>query len=301
MLICLQVISANVLQISLLFFFWPVLRVLVVRHKKFWYDFSPATSDHLQASLIESSQGMTTIAALLNLQKTQCGFALALDVAILVASGSRTALGAVSIADLKVNLDALRLLAMGGTILPVLTQYLLQELHKSWGLFSLSVTTALCSFIIQRATLKASRWTFVPENCGPWMDACGGVSPTNLCDLAYSLSYKFDTVSLHNFAFAVLCFGLFIVFMCLYFKQSTYFGIWWPLYDIGFVALLSLYSSRLPTLLDRNTSIDQSGWSFGQVVAMTLWVPLILEWCYGMSSECQSTLHHNFTDATNRA
>ena len=297
LLITWQVGYASVFQVVLLFLLWLILRVLLLfqrrqefekldkKSKKKTSMRQTAGTDQYRINFSKYTPGKTTITALVNLQKTQCGFFFALDVAILAASRSRTALGAVNTADLKVNIEALRLLVAGATLLPVLTQYLLQHLHQSSGLFAASVITAFCSFIVQLATLKPNQWTYVPDSGGPWSDACGGQSPINFCDPATTSSAGFITRTFHIFAFLVLLVGLIIVIWCWIKEANNFFNATWPLFDVVFVVFLSIYASRLRTLLNRNTSIETSGWSFGQTIAVILWVPLILEWWWAMLSK----------------
>lgn len=272
----------------LLYTLWFFLRVyLVIYFSLKQKDKMSDTSilERYRVDFVAYDPVKTTLSAIVNLQKVQCGFLLALDVAILVASRSETALGAVSTADLKVNIRALRLLLVGGTLLPVLTQYLLQHLHRSRGLFSLSVFTALCSFIVQHAVLKPRKWTFVPETEGSWMTDCGGKSPINFCDPGSSPDSGFSLLMFHFFVFLVLVVGVIIAVLCHYTQDRNFFNVTWPLFDVAFIIFLSVYASLLPSLRNQNTSIvDQSGWSLGQVIAVTLWAPLVIEWCYGMLS-----------------
>ena len=140
-------------------------------------------ASNFQEKVRESDHAAAFLYALVEFQKAQIFFVLAVQAAALTALSSVGNLfDAQTYQQLVNNADILSLVAVSGCLSTVFVLYILYLSHQgSWFLFNLStITTLLSTATLNRARNAALR-SDVINNSSPNMDQCGGVTPTKYC------------------------------------------------------------------------------------------------------------------------
>ena len=309
---------AYVTQSILTFMAWLVLGPLHCIYK--------FNLDGFRERLRQSRKLAAVLAALVEFQKAQCFFLLTIDTATLMATGTASAVAARSWQQLSDDIKFMRLVPQLGAITTTSVNYSLHAHRKlSWYIFNLSQITLLLSTI---TWIRIQRWrpsTLTPD----YVTSCGTSPATYCLDPDYTnyLSPTGSEWSLSGGS-SILLFCYFASIGLLYtwaqFKitrndvqtRTT-------LYDWTRRSLGPRVSNRTPHLtLARNlielattwlvqiilaiwmgillvtnfrfgttttSSASESAWGFGQIIAVTVWVPVVIDGLYSFT--CKSTPH----------
>jgi len=268
----------------------------------------------LQMSTSSSHHVAILISSLSEFQKGQCIFWLAINAAVLVAlGGSARTLEASSIAGFSANLSALNTICVSALLFVTFGLYCLHTAHKrSWYIFVLSLITSILSLITHTMTrfAKADNLVVTP---GP-IKSCGKIDPRVYCDLANTdtgfamawawiwlpssllrliisgfagvvdLGLLLDIISHNNPEFAKRLPGW--NRLCAFGKVSSR---WRPtavsvirclglcLIELTFLIFLGF---QFASLLNIYLAAGKNTWGFGQIIALTIWLPVLLEWVY---------------------
>lgn len=272
------------------------------------YNWRHATekSTVLQKSVASSHHVAILISSLADFQKGQCVFWLSIDAAVLIGvAGSAQTLGAASLASFTINLRALQAVCICGYLFTAFGLYCLHLFSKrSWYIFCLSFTTTVCSAVAWGVTFFANRDNLAP-NRDVQIQGCGPFDPTAYCDDGagvsgvYSLNWlshsQVDSISV---GFGGMCMlvmlGDMIVHNTRYrssrlarhlctcdrpiprWRSVTISAVEF-LVEAMFITLWAFLFAYLITL-SRSTNVDT--WGFGQIIALTIWIPILLEWFY---------------------
>lgn len=267
-----------------------------------WLHAAEKSSD-LQKSIASSHNVAILISSLADFQKGQCVFWLSIDAAVLIGvAGSAQTLGVASLASFTINLRALQAVCICGFLFTAFGLYCLHLFSKrSWYIFCLSFATAVFSAVAWGVTFFAN-----PDNLAPNRDVqfqgCGPFDPTAYCEGVYgiySLNWlshsQVDSVSV---GFGGMCmlvlFGDMILHNTRYRDSRLARHICtcereipkWRVVLISAVeflveaAFVTLWAFLFAYLVTLARSSDVNAWGFGQIIAMTIWIPVLLEWFY---------------------
>ena len=245
------------------------------------------------------------LSALVEFHKAQCFFAIAVEVAaqVLAPAGS---LDVSNFGQLYTNYEFIRITSVVGSLPITFTLFLIRRAGiKSWYLFTLST----CAVALSAATyfgIDALEFKLymdpqglgLPSTTSPSVHSCGGINPSVWCDTGISSSGKFSNINIGSGSVLTSISVLFMIFIDLCgfdeiplvqrvcsrfsgskgnrrFKAITMIVVFfvWLNYSIW---LASTYTYLLS--FERVGAIDKSTWGFGQIVAVTIWVPCVFEY-----------------------
>lgn len=280
-----------------------------------------ASALEFQMSASSSHHVAILISSLADFQKGQCIFWLAIDAAVLVAlGGSAQTLGARSLASFSANLSALKTICLSALVFVTFGLYCLHTARKrSWYIFSLSMLTSVLSVIAYVLTRFARADNLAPDPDAPSIKGCGRISPTTYCDIGDTADYNQSLLSwlrsrrlylamfisagiinlgllvdivMHNTAFAKRP-ALQILhtsgaetprWRCMVASTMRAFVEILFLIFLGFLFtdLIMIYYTGGGSRGGMNV------WGFGQIIALTIWIPVLLEWLYAATREYPS-------------
>lgn len=267
------------------------------------------------------------VAAMIDFQKAQCFFALALEIATLIILSSPNRMtatfGSFTMSDLSNEYDLMSAISMGGFV-PI--TFTLLTIHiadrRSWFLLFLTTVTVLVSAITYIKLLRVGSVNpSVLRHPPAGVLECGTANPLRYCALGFfdlkkpsfwkspgATSLCISTVMLlclvgdhfaHIFEasakqlmtrtddpWAIFKFkrqaerhrrlNQTIQMLCL-----TIWTLFCAAYGWAFAQLFRTLSTSNPTAAGSSGFV----WSFGQIVAITVWIPSIIELLYLMASE----------------
>ena len=249
---------------------------------------------------IRSRHKTATITALIGFHKNQCYFAGAVQIAIIAAFNKADSLDRTSFS----------LLSMNGLVPIICTLVCISRYgRQSWYMISLS----LVMFLLSTTTLSMAYsrevgavWDFYAMQEPNWFyetDACGNMDndlTPALCGFStYEHNFikisQFDTVCVWAIWLNCLAWGAYCIAKKVYeakstnvkrkqfhnhFNLSNRFASW----ATGILLLatwtLCCGSQFYTFALYLGHSLIPTGWSFGQVIAVTIWLPSIVEFAY---------------------
>lgn len=140
-------------------------------------------AQHLQENLKKSQQQAALLEAMVEFQKAQCFFMLAIQIAALLAlSSNQNYFDATTYNELLSNANLLNSIAVSG-FLP--TVQVLWYLHvsgmRSWYVTVLSISTLAVSAATLFCAQRCALTQVINDNAAPTLDKCGGISPTKFC------------------------------------------------------------------------------------------------------------------------
>ncbi len=237
-------------------------------------------------------------------QKAQCFFAIAVEVAaqILAPVGS---LGANNLGQLFTTYEFIRITSIHGSLPITFALLCLRRAGiRSWYLFTLSacaVTLSAATYgsvnkFEQKINMDPKAFS-LPSTTAPLIETCGGLNPSAWCDNSQDFALvNISTTGLGSLISSGFVLGLMLLdqygFADLPFIQNflnrfaglssrritrvlpeVVFFLIWCNYLIWFVfGCINLVSFM------QAGAIDKSTWGFGQIVAVTIWVPCLFEY-----------------------
>lgn len=252
------------------------------------------------------------VSTLADFQKAQCILWLAIAVATLTGShGSGQTLGATSLANLAANTEVLKTVCMCGCSFTVFGLYCLRLASKrSLYVLCLSSLTWFISVLAWALIDNGNYYELDPQANTSSLQGCNHVTPTRFClgtegnDPIYRFRSWNGKVIPYTIALTTICMAFLFGDMYVYWKLSRSIvcedicvrdstlstsKIRAPpalcieiLFEICFVALLCCLISLLALVFKES---DHGQWSFGQILAVTIWIPIMLEWIYGTTSK----------------
>lgn len=289
-------------------YIWLVVRVL---------DYLPATCDFLtrlfdksglkeayrnriRAHLIEKAAKHRLIArfVLVEFQETQCYFMIVIQFAsILALSRIPDMFDASNLFQLVRDILTTRCVSLGANVPITFGPWLLYKLDmESWYTLFCSSITVLLSI----ATFAmSSHWNSKPDSLALSENKvieCGG-QPPPLIWCAFEDNYKFGKSTVEvtvPHAVSLACFVLLALVQVSpwerhannQFSRTHQWGMTLKglsiFIELGLVTMVILYPLIVLGLgiLDMPVMVDFSGWNFGQVIAVSIWVPVILRYFY---------------------
>ena len=273
------------------------------------------SAKELQLLTLLSHHVTILVSSLAEFQKGQCIFWLAIDAAVLVAlGGSKQTLGARTLASFSANLSALKTICLAALIFVTFGLYCLHTARKrSWYITSLSLTTSIFSVIAYIMTRIAKPDKVAPDVHTPSTPGCGWIDPTTYCDFYNTNSYYYrfliwlrsrelyltmfvfaglvslgllvDTI-VHNTKFAERRPGS---------KTENEMPRWRPvlasttrcLVELSFLVFIGFLFTDLMMIYyaGGGKGSGANTWGFGQIISLTIWIPVLLEWVYATTRE----------------
>lgn len=296
------------------------------------YATAMTASKRLQAAVSSSHHTAILISTMADFQKSQCIFWLSINLAgLLIILGSASTLGAPNFESLIVNLTGMYVIAYSALLFVTLGFYCLHVAGKrSWYISCASVLSSSLSAVI--FTNIRSDW----ENLDPSTDTsagCGRFSPTTYCDgfedylgsdpyTSKTNIYRFQTAGLLSDQGLSFCF-IVQFFLIVDFVshntgpgkrlisriESSYLPVaraWRILLMIMRIPVEVIFLFLLGWMCVYFRSLNRAGieggsttWGFGQIISLTIWLPIFLEWLYAtirmlppssLGSQANSTL-----------
>ena len=230
------------------------------------------------------------ITALVDFHKAQCFFSLAISIAVFLIVNKGT-VGAWTMQSLWNTYQMMRTAALCGVVPVVTTLYQLDlagQLDGQWYMIILSIVTFL-------AASFASNWRF---NVGAGYDNLNSLSPYKMvwCSDTNPAMYCLDDTkaqytgmgaNIWNIVLVVVCGSIFIGILVRHGMQQKIAELlsknsWISRYLIAGKSLISIF--LLLCLIRYGLSlgiigrkVNEKDWGFGQIVALTLWVPILIE------------------------
>lgn len=286
----------------------PYFFVSDLSHEDAWHH-AKLRGSKLQQSLASNHHVSILITSLADFQKGQCIFWLSIDVAVLLGiSGAVDTLEATSVADFRANQISLQVICVGAYTCTVFGLYCLHLVRKrSWYVFALSFITAIVSVIAWVATYTAAMNRIQPDDIDSSLqNYCGPFKPQTYCtttDSYNKISHdQFDSILVGSGGICLL------VLLCDMIIHNTRYRTSslarrlctcertpprWLLYLRSTLRFtMEMLSIILSVILFQaligiafGTGSGKPKWGFGQILALTIWIPILLEWFYATSRE----------------
>lgn len=259
----------------------------------------------LQQRIASSRHIAILITSLADFQKGQCVFWLAINAAVLLgAYGNPEIIGSKDLASFGLNRLTLQVICVCGYLFTTFGLYCLHLVQqRSWYIYSFSFVTALCSAIGWGATffIKATEINPQPESSVERQKACGPVNPRTYCyswgqgNINPISDYQIDSVSI---GVGGLCMLVLLLDMILHNTRyrdshmakrlctcqratsrwrSFFISLIRFLTEVIFIILWAVFFTYLFMTAKYTHNAD---WGFGQIIALTIWIPVLLEWIY---------------------
>lgn len=250
------------------------------------------------------------VSHLAEFQKGQCIFWLAIAVAVLIGlAGSSETLDSHDIASFTTNVEALQVISVCGYIYTVIGLYSLHLVpHREWYIYLMSfVTTVFCGSA-WGATFFA-RATDITPNTNNVLDRCGPINPETYCSSGQGdgfswlgwISYS-QIDSLAVVLGGVCMLGMlvdmivhmdkhrksrFVKAVCTCKLKNGEIPRWRSVVTKFIKALVELtflfiWTALFITLVTLAQSVDTKAWGFGQIIAITIWFPMMLEYFHAL-------------------
>lgn len=246
------------------------------------------------------------LSALVEFQKAQCFFAIAVEVAaqILAPAGS---LGVNNQGQLFTNYEFIRMTSIHGSLPITFTLLCLRRAGiKSWYLFTLSACAVLLSVATYVSVDKVEKKLYedpngfnLPFTTNLRIDSCGGVNPSTWCDNSqYDGLADISTTGLGSLVSSAFVLGLMLFDQCGFadlpiiqnfldrfaglrnWRRSRIFAkVMFILMWCNYLVWFALGCTNLSSFMEVG-AIDTSTWGFGQIVAVTIWIPSLFEYFY---------------------
>lgn len=253
---------------------------------------------------------------LVEYQEAQCWFMIACQAATMFAMKYNQVFDASTLMSLLANNSVANVVAAAGILPIVFGLWSLLKMHmcSTWIFFLSTVTLIMAEVAFIRNATKWPKINRLAALDGDWPSSCGGQPPPiRWCanpDFMHHLTIpqKLFGYALDPFCFVVYVFCL-VEWLVLRLRKWIRFGSIvkkpppltrlscafqrfraskWFIYGHGFfsaaVEVLLLVASivyvAMFVLIAEAGTVDLSGWSFGQILAITLWAPVIGKYVY---------------------
>lgn len=270
-----------------------------------------------QSSIESSRHKAIVVTALTEFQKAQCMFWVAIDAATAAVflAGSAEILGAKTRASFMLNFGVIKTICTCAVLFVTFGLYCLHLADKrSWYVFLLSLFTFGFSATAWGLIDKAPPEKLAPVVNSTEFEGCGAISPTNYCGVSfYNLG---DSIQLGMVLFTSIIF--FALLMDMITLNTTLGGLkafrWWaseslpigarwiPILrssfrfasEITFLVFVGyLFRLLIALTYESRGETGKHSWGFGQVIALTIWVPTLIEWVYAIFRESKLERHVN--------
>lgn len=259
---------------------------------------------------------------LVEFHEAQCFFLIAAQLAILIAQGDSAVFGAYTLRSALQNMTTSYLVSTIGILPVVIAMWSMQTAHEFCACTMLLsvITVALSEAAKYKSKGLSVRGQMATVDYRGWPASCGGHAPPlvycghaaeDTGPIAFPSAFlrTANPICLTIFAVAVLLWGrrrlldlacvngsapssLGRLVSALLTRPLTHpstsrvvrlVGFWWkPLADCALFAAVVVSMQVFSQFV---SLIDWKGWSFGQVVAVTLWFPVICKYYYWLCSE----------------
>lgn len=270
-----------------------------------------------ESKLVQQEAVLKSIAV--EFQEAQCFFMLACQSAVFASikalAKNPQFLGMQTMSAVKYNLAMARLVCLGGIVPVICGLYIIHSVGMSslviCALSSFTIILAICGLVTIPTNFSSASLSPLPYQSK--LDKCGqNAPPVVFCQGLPLSGPEFDFLIV---AFCVIIYLIILgLSICSYVecRNSHSYGKrrskalsyitkyreelasdlpgWWltyMLYDFLFLSMLIAYLlwSR-PFWLDG--AIDSSAWSFGQIIAVTIWFQVIVKYLYWSTCKCHS-------------
>ncbi len=259
---------------------------------------------------------------LIEFHEAQCFFLIAAQLAILIAQGDAAVLGSYTLRSALQNMTTSYLVSTIGILPVVIAMWSLQMAHEFCACtMLLSVTTvALSEASMYKSKGLSVRGQMATVDYRGWPASCGGHAPPLIyCGLATEGTGPIAFPSAFLKASNPICLTIFGVTVLLWVRQRllglacvntsaalsprrlvsvmltrppippflshVVRPLTFCLKPLADCALFTAVVVSMQVFSQYTNLIDWKGWSFGQVVAVTLWFPVICKYCYWLCSE----------------
>ena len=272
----------------------------------FWFSYGLVEAK-TKAKIIQKNAKLHAIpllSALIEFHKAQCFFAIAVEVAaqILAPVGL---LGVSNLGQLYTNYEFIRITSVNGSLPVTFTLLFLRRAGiRSWYLFTLST----CAVALSAATyfgIDALEFNLysdpngldLPSTTPPLIESCGGINPSAWCDTGISNNGQFSnpTIGFGSLSTSIIVLSMMFLDQCGFDEIPLVQRVWSRVTGLKgkrrFNAITGLFflvwvnyfiwiGSTYTYLLSfaQAGAIDKSTWGFGQIVAVTIWVPCVFEY-----------------------
>lgn len=267
------------------------------------WNLARMTAKEVQTKFATNRHRTVLLSSLVDFQKSQSIFWLAIDTAVLIAlSGFAEALGSKTMAEFYVNRSAIKSIALSALIFVSFGLYCLHLAGKrSWYVLGLSHLTSIISVAAYVRARNAGVDNVVPDKNARIYTNCGPISPFTYCDRAYN--YYEDVASVSWLDLRDLKLTMFIstglinlgLLIDMWLQKTKSVPTWYRKLSNSVAAAITRFAVELMFLLwlgflftDIVMLYYEGGgglggmntWTFGQIIAVTIWIPVLLEWIY---------------------
>lgn len=283
-----------------------------------------ARSFQVQDKVYKSHHSFNLIATIAEFQKGQCIFWLAISAAVLIGlAGSTQTVGSHTIADFNNNITVLQIVCSCAFFYTSFGLYCLWVARKrSMYIILMSLVTMILSGSGWAATKYASAKDVAVDDEVSQFTACGAITPKSYCDQGigtdgYLINLLHDT---HLDVVSVVLGAIVMVFILIDWAfhknarlRETKIGKWFCLCDQREVPWWRSYTPAVILFLFECTYIiiwaftyvtfvwlaqiaNMRDWGFGQVIAVTVWLPVFLEYIHGNFEGVEKVLEYRIPE-----